>query len=121
MNILHSRIQNFQPLVRSLIYTHDGWIVGGAAKFIVGLTDEDPRDIDILIPFYEWGKASRIIPRGSPANSFGGFKVKCGDVDVDVWAGDIGWFMCHTSLIDDIALNVNSRTILTRSQANIIK
>lgn len=104
-----------------MVYTHDGWIVGGAAKFMVGLTDKKPRDIDILIPFYEWGKASLVIPRGSMANSLGGFKVNVEDIEVDVWAGDIGWFLCHTSLVDDIAVNIKNRVVLSRAEAEITK
>ncbi len=40
MNLLYNRIQNFPSFIRSMVYTHDGWIVGGAAKFMVGLIIE---------------------------------------------------------------------------------
>lgn len=74
-NIIHERLQILPPSARALVYGHDGWIVGGCTKYILGINDDIPKDIDIIVPFYEWGKACLIIPRGTLSNSFGGHKL----------------------------------------------
>lgn len=76
-------------IVRQLCWLFDGWIVGGAVDFITGKSTEC-NDIDIVIPITNWTKASKLIPAGSKANSFGGFKFESEGFSIDVWADDIG-------------------------------
>ena len=38
------------------------------------------------------GNACGIVPAGTPANSFGGFKLIDSGVEIDLWVGDIGWY-----------------------------
>lgn len=82
-------------LVRLLCLNHEAWIVGGGARVLAGLEPGPPRDFDVLVPHWQWGPASKLIPRGSPANSFGGFKVTADGIEIDVWQGDIGWLLAH--------------------------
>lgn len=79
-------------LVLALTHNHDAWIVGSAAD----PHEIEPRDYDVLVPFYEWGPASALIPGDARVNSFGGWKCVSDGVEVDVWPGDpgdLGWLM----------------------------
>jgi hypothetical protein len=80
---------NLPRLVLSLTHNHDAWIIGGAAN----PDNETPRDYDIIVPFYEWGPASSLIPPNATPNSFGGWKCISDGIEVDVWPGDLGWIM----------------------------
>ena len=76
-------------LVIALTHNHDAWIVGSAA-------DPDnlsPRDYDVIVPHYEWGKAAHLVPKTAQVNSFGGWKVCDGGVSIDIWPGDLGWLL----------------------------
>lgn len=123
-NIIHERLQVLPPSARALVYGHDGWIVGGCTKYILGINDDIPKDIDIIVPFYEWGRACLIIPRGTLSNSFGGHKLTDQiayvdgskiAIDIDVWCGDVGWFLAHSKLFDGYAVHVTTHSILLRS------
>lgn len=100
------------PVARTLCYNHEGWVVGSTAEYLLGLRDEPQRDLDILVPFYEWGNACRIVPAGTPANSFGGFKLIDNDIEIDLWAGDIGWFISQVPNKPVYAIQIKSYTIL---------
>lgn len=123
LNILYPRIGLLPTVARAFVYTHDGWVVGSAARYLLGLVDSTPKDIDILVPFYEWGRACLVIPKGTASNSFGGFKLEKQQVyyqdaiyvfDIDVWPGDIGWFLANSKLFDGFAVQVKTHAILTR-------
>ena len=90
MKLKYKRLIELPAIVRSFCHNNDGWIVGGAAMYLLGLIDEKPRDYDICIPLHNWNRANKTVPRGTPANSWGGFKITEGDVEVDIWANDIG-------------------------------
>jgi hypothetical protein len=110
--IQYDRLKSLPPIARTLCYNHDGWIVGSNAEYLLGLRDEFQRDIDILVPFYEWGNACRIIPAGTPSNSFGGFKLLDNGIEIDIWAGDIGWFIAQVPNKPVYAVHVKSYTTL---------
>lgn len=94
--IIYERVHQLPPIVRSFLFSHEGWIVGSTAQWLLGEKEEDPRDYDVLIPSWEWGKASMSIPPGTPANANGGFKMTLEDGKrLDVWTGDIGWFLAQ--------------------------
>lgn len=76
-------------LVLALTHSHDAWIVGSAADPEM----KNPRDYDVIVPFSEWQKASSLVPKDAKVNTFGGFKCMSDGIEVDVWAGDIGWLM----------------------------
>ena len=123
LNIQYSRLQLLPLAARAFVYVHEGWIVGSGAKYLLGLQNKIPTDIDILVPFYEWGKACLVIPKGTTANSFGGFKLEQQRVDydhdthwlnIDIWPGDIGWFLADSKMFDGIAVQIKTHAILTR-------
>jgi hypothetical protein len=76
------------PKTIQLCFVFDGWIVGGSTDFLSGLSDIKPKDIDIVIPHDKWGQASKLL-FGATANSFGGFKIKDGEYEIDVWMDDV--------------------------------
>lgn len=105
------------PLVRQLCWIHEAWIVGGAARVLCGDEMGIPRDFDVLVPFHTWGRACLLIPRGTPANSFGGFKVRQRGIEIDVWAGDVGWHLAHAPRGKQrIAFSPENKQILRASE-----
>lgn len=87
------KVSILPPLVRSFCFSNDAWIVGSGAKWLLNIKQDAPRDWDILVPFYAWGIACRSIPAGAVTNSNGGIKLQDHETFIDVWAGDIGWFL----------------------------
>ena len=79
----------YPKLVLALTHCHDAWIVGSGAD----PNNKEPRDYDILVPYSQWQKASSLIPMDAKVNTFGGFKCISDGIEIDVWAGDIGWLM----------------------------
>lgn len=113
----YSKIAALPALVRSFCFSNEGWIVGSGAKWLLDLRTEPPRDFDVLIPFYTWGIACRSIPEGSLTNSHGGVKIRSDGLEVDVWAGDIGWFLAQVPLPPAYAVQPKTMTVLTMTKA----
>lgn len=109
----YNKVAKLPALVRSFCFNNDGWIVGSTANWLLGLKGDDPRDYDILIPFYTWGVACRSIPEGSPTNSHGGIKISSDGVIIDVWGGDIGWFLGQVPQTPAYAVHPKTMTYLT--------
>lgn len=83
----YTKIREMPPIVRALCFLHDAWVVGGAAKWLVGDTKE-LKDWDIIVPIRHWTDAQHLIPYGTKSNTFGGFKI-AGDIEIDIWAEDL--------------------------------
>ncbi len=79
-------------LVRILCWNHDAYIVGSTVDKLIN-QDNSINDWDIIVPTYQWNKARFLIPKGTPANNFGGFKVNENGVEIDVWADNIEQFI----------------------------
>lgn len=77
-------------LVAMLTHHHEAWVVGSAAS----PDNTNPRDYDVVVPLSQWQAASALIPMDAVPNTFGGWKIK-GDVEIDVWPGDLGFVMKH--------------------------
>lgn len=108
----YNRIARLPALIRSFCFNNEGWIVGSGALYLLGLKEKDPRDFDILIPFYQWGLACRSIPENSLTNSHGGVKIVSDHTIIDVWCGDIGWFFGQVPAVPAYAVNPKSMTFL---------
>jgi len=93
LSISYRRMADLPTLIRALCYAHDAWVVGSGAAYLLNLKNDAPRDWDILVPFWTWGIACKLIPQGSVTNSHGGIKLISDGIEVDVWAGDVGWFL----------------------------
>lgn len=113
----YNRIAALPAVVRAFAFSNEAWIVGSAALYLLGLKDDDPRDYDMLIPFYQWGKACRSIPEGSPTNSHGGVKITTDGIMIDVWCGDIGWFMGQVPAVPAYAVSPLTMTFLKADRA----
>jgi len=85
-----SKYSRYPKLVASLCQVFNGWIVGGAVDYARGLTNEKPKDFDVIIPHDQWNGACKILPADAVINSCGGFKCKSNSVSVDVWMDDVG-------------------------------
>lgn len=119
--INYNKVAALPHVVRSFCYGHEAWIVGSAATYLLDLKDDGPRDYDILVPLWTWGVACRSIPEGSSTNAHGGVKFSVGGASVDVWGGDIGWFLAQVPAVPAYAVHPKSMTWLLaeRSQTRI--
>jgi hypothetical protein len=88
-NIVYTRLRELPNFVRYLCFTHNSWIVGGGAKFLCGLTN-NIKDWDIIVPLIEWRYVSKSIPYQSKTNTFGGIKIIENNIEIDIWAEDLG-------------------------------
>lgn len=75
--------------VFKICYYHSGVLLGGSVDYVIGKSDEIPKDYDVVVPLDCWKDAVVEIPKGATINSFGGFKYQEGDVKVDVWPDDL--------------------------------
>ncbi len=93
--MIYERLSNLHPLIRTLLFVHDGYVVGSYAKYLIGDTDQEPKDIDIIIPLSKWSLAMKSIPKGSLTNTYGGVKISpvCAGISCDVWSQDISDFL----------------------------
>lgn len=114
--INYSRVANLPALVRSFCHSNEGWVVGGGASYLLSISENIPRDWDVLVPFWQWGLACKTIPEGSLTNSHGGVKLVSGDLKIDVWAGDIGWFLAQVPSYPSYAVHPKSMTFLAASK-----
>ncbi len=113
LKINYARVALLGSVVRSFCYSHDAWIVGSGAKYLLNLPNAaKPRDWDILIPFWSWGIACKTIPEGTPTNAHGGVKLIVEGTEIDVWAGDIGWFLAQVPNQPAYAVNPRTMTFL---------
>ena len=78
------------PIGRQLCYNWDGWIVGGAVDYICGITNQPPKDIDIIISPFLWRHASLSFPSNSTLNRFGGVKFNDSGIIIDCWPDEVG-------------------------------
>jgi hypothetical protein len=107
---LPARISGAPALVRKLVINCNGWIVGSASKPEIDLATV--RDIDVVIPFSYWSIAASHIPPTATPNTFGGWKIKDGEVTVDVWPDDLG--LMFTSKLSYGAWHPRSDTYIQR-------
>ncbi len=103
-------------IVVQLTAGFEGWIVGSAAKEGVDLSKV--RDFDILIPYANWVQAAMLIPSSAKPNTFGGWKfvthMNGFEILVDVWPGDLAWFM--TNHLAKAAWHPRSGTRLVKTE-----
>ena len=78
--------------VKQFVQHYNAWITGTAADPNVNSID-DIDDIDVIIPFREWNKATGLIPDDAKKNKYGGWKYKDGNIFVDVWPNDLNSHM----------------------------
>lgn len=114
--IHYELLRRLPDLVRTLCYTYDAWIVGGAAKYMCGQTS-NVRDWDVIVPPHQWPEACKVLPYGSRVNTHGGVKATVGGYEIDVWAEDLGsYFKTVNSSFDSIAVSPRTQQVATCSK-----
>ncbi len=88
-NLDPSRNKGLPSIVKKLTHGFDAWIVGSAAD----PTNDSPNDFDVQVPYSSWGQACMLIPKTATINAFGGMRFEEGGVQIDVWPGELGWFL----------------------------
>ena len=109
--LVYERLRDLPQFVRSLCYNHEGWVVGGGASYLAGFS-ERVKDWDVIVPVYNWMSVHPIIPHATLSNTFGGFKVDCDGVAIDVWPEDVGhYFMTIGGNYDPIAVQPKTQQV----------
>ncbi len=63
---------------------YDGWIVGSSADPEKSINEI--KDIDIIVPFHQWRKVSKIIAsKNSTVNKHGGLRFIEDNIEIDIW------------------------------------
>jgi hypothetical protein len=83
-------MNHLPAIVSKLCYAHEAWIVGSAALDI-----NNANDYDVLVSFAHWKDAAMLIPEEARPNSFGGWKFTNDGATIDVWPGDLVWFLTN--------------------------
>lgn len=93
--MIYERTYNLPQLVKTLTFEFGGWIVGSGAKYLVGeIESVNQGDWDVVISPTRWPDVAHIVPKGTPANNWGGFKLD----GVDFWSEDLGHFFNSVNL-----------------------
>jgi hypothetical protein len=108
--IIYDRIKELPLLVRVLSFTYNGYIVGGAAKYLTGQTNDKPRDWDVVVPPEIWSEVCKIVPHQTMTNTWGGFKID----NVDFWSEDLGHYFrtMHQEFMPGRAVHIRSKTVV---------
>ena len=114
MEIDYSRIGTLPQFVKNACFNHDAWIVGGGALYLCE-KKEKVRDWDIVVPIDQWFNVSRGIPKGTPSNTFGGFKLNIEGIEIDIWTQDIGRLFMY-DLAQIIAQPKTKQVLICNSQ-----
>lgn len=96
MKLIYERLRDIPLIVKTATYNHDGWVVGGSAQYLCGLTSK-VRDWDVIVPPNEWAKLCKTFPYKSVTNTFGGIKLLENGVEVDLWPEELGLYFINTS------------------------
>lgn len=110
--VIYDRFSKLPLVVRSFCFNHEGWIVGGGANYLIGLTNKIPRDWDILIPLEHWNVACKSFPKGSVTNSFGGVKIVNDGIELDVWGDSLSNFILTNHFHPGAVVNLKNFTFL---------
>mgnify|MGYP000325991193 CR=1 FL=1 len=116
-SLIYQRLSNLSPFIRTLLYVHDGFVVGSGADYLIGNTETSPRDWDILIPLSKWSVAMKSIPKGSASNTFGGIKINIDNVSVDVWSQDLSDYLVNLPVRNFSIVHPKTLTVLNGHQS----
>ncbi len=111
-----------KPIVGLLPSDLDCWLVGGGARYVVGVSITEPKDYDIILPSnaaiacvirrcYE-----RSISVGG-TTTFGGSRIIVEGHSLDFWEDDIGKFLSQVPVsTDGLAVHLGSGCIIMTSE-----
>lgn len=79
------QLKDLPTTVAILCSEYEGWIVGSAAA--PHSTKKHLNDIDVIIPFHQWRKVSKIVAakRAAVLNKHGGTRFREAGIQIDVW------------------------------------
>lgn len=96
MKVNYRNFRYIPSIVKTACFNYEGWIVGGAAEFLIGKIkpySEKPKDWDVIVPVTKWEYIFPIVPyKFANVNTFGGFKIFENDIEIDIWPEDLGHF-----------------------------
>ncbi len=82
-------LKDLPTTVAILCCEYGGWIVGSAAVPLS--TKNNLNDIDVIVPFHQWRKVSKIVAakEGAVLNKHGGTRFIEDGIQIDVWPDTI--------------------------------
>lgn len=133
MSVDKSRIP---AAARCRLTPYDPWLVGGGARYVVGLTNAKPKDYDFIIQGQENQESfKKALERGQqfgecvdgsytweswPTRTLmGGFRIEPRGEDVcwDIWCDDVAIFLSEIPTVwDGLAVRIGTGDILVTSQ-----
>ncbi len=125
--------------VRNAMSLYDPWIVGGGARYVVGLSDNTPKDYDFVIPkgedearferdlrnkkFAEWEDAIdsdtgyRFEPWATSTSMGGHRLVISKELTLDVWFDDVATYLAEVPTVwDGLAIRLSSGAMVVSSE-----
>jgi hypothetical protein len=104
------------PIIRTLCWSYDAWIVGSTATSLI--KHHRPQDWDIIINIELWNKCALFLSANPVvANSFGGWKVP--HINADVWPDTLNnYFLRCQKSIDCAAYHPQSGILIKREFYN---
>jgi len=84
-------------LVSQIVSFDSVFIVGGTAKAIAtGNKEYLIKDIDVLVTNIDiWNDVALLIPKDAKVNSYGGWKFKTEEIEVDIWPESLEHHLKH--------------------------
>lgn len=111
--------QKLPSLAKKLCYYYDAFIVGGSVHYLIGKTDQKPKDFDIIISPDKFREAMiEFVDKECTLNSFGGFKINSDGYDVDVWPDTIDRLAIEyqkSGFVDFLALHPRTNKLIVIS------
>lgn len=111
--INHNRVKALPTVVRQFLYISNGWLVGSGAPYLIGTTDDIPKDWDIIVPFKYWNKTVFCLIENATVNSKGGVRIITDEVKLDMWPGELDWYFRQIPHFPAYAVNLCSCVCLT--------
>jgi len=83
------------PTSARKICNFGAWVVGGA------ILDDDPKDIDLLIPWEHWPVVAALIPQDARPTNLGGWRWDEDGVTIDVWPDRLSRLLSRPGILTE--------------------
>jgi len=111
MIINYDKTRILPNFVKILCHSHDAWIVGSGAAYLLDVKIDVPADWDVIVPFSQWNNLAFSIPPNSRTNSNGGVEINTTDgYEIDFWPGELGWYFGQLQKFPAYAVHLKTHT-----------
>ncbi len=135
---LTPKLSKIPRKVRDMMCLYDSWIVGGAARYVVGLSNETPKDYDFVIPKaedvarfkkdiekrnttdpeYNFETFNYTFEPQTTHTEMGGHRIAITDkLTLDVWFDDVATYVTEVPTVwDGLAIRLSSRAVIVSGE-----